>query len=214
MANLDLYNKVREVPKDAKKTIIGGRLKGMTDVNPMWRIKKLTEEFGPCGFGWFYEILEERLEPLPDGQIAAFVRINLYVMVDGKSSAPIPGTGGNMFRVQERNGMHTNDECFKMALTDAISVASKALGFGADVYWNSDKTKYSQDNSSVDKNATVQEITDAQIKMLYTLADKKGVSKDDLKAKLKEAYGIDSTKELTKKQFDAVKKGLENKEDK
>ena len=58
------------------------------------------------------------------------------------------------------------------------------------------------------------EVTDAQIKMLYTLADKKGVSKDDLKAKLKEAYGIDSTKELTKKQFDAVKKGLENKEDK
>lgn len=29
-----------------------------------------------------------------------------------------------------------------MALTDAISVACKALGFGADVYWAKDATKY------------------------------------------------------------------------
>lgn len=29
-----------------------------------------------------------------------------------------------------------------MALTDAISVACKALGFGADVYWDADKSKY------------------------------------------------------------------------
>ena len=31
-----------------------------------------------------------------------------------------------------------------MSLTDAISVACKALGFAADVYWNSDKTKYTK----------------------------------------------------------------------
>lgn len=29
-----------------------------------------------------------------------------------------------------------------MALTDAISVACKALGIGADVYWDKDSTKY------------------------------------------------------------------------
>ena len=29
-----------------------------------------------------------------------------------------------------------------MALTDAISVACKALGFGANVYWDKDRTKY------------------------------------------------------------------------
>lgn len=31
-----------------------------------------------------------------------------------------------------------------MALTDAISVACKTLGMGADVYWDKDSTKYSQ----------------------------------------------------------------------
>lgn len=39
----------------------------------------------------------------------------------------------------------TSDECYKMAYTDAISVAAKALGIGADVYWAAGRTKYSQD---------------------------------------------------------------------
>ena len=48
MSNLDLYNKVRTVPPEAQKKITGGRLNGMTDINPMWRIKALTEQFGIC----------------------------------------------------------------------------------------------------------------------------------------------------------------------
>ncbi len=40
MDNLELYNKVREVPQEAQKSIAAGRLKGMTDINPMWRICK------------------------------------------------------------------------------------------------------------------------------------------------------------------------------
>lgn len=47
-----------------------------------------------------------------------------------------------MFVSLEKNGLHTSDECFKMALTDAISVACKALGIGADIYWERDTDKY------------------------------------------------------------------------
>ena len=47
-----------------------------------------------------------------------------------------------MLAENESRGMHTNDECYKMALTDAISVACKALGFAADVYWDKDSSKY------------------------------------------------------------------------
>ena len=60
--NLDIYNNVRAVPAEAKKEIRGGRLNGKTDINPMWRIKKLTEQFGPCGIGWKYTIDREWLE--------------------------------------------------------------------------------------------------------------------------------------------------------
>ena len=51
MENLLIYNALREVPDEAKREIQSGRLKGKTDINPMWRIKALTERFGPCGIG-------------------------------------------------------------------------------------------------------------------------------------------------------------------
>ena len=46
MGNLDLYNKLKVVPSEAIKPIQNGRLKGMSDINPMWRIKTMTEHFG------------------------------------------------------------------------------------------------------------------------------------------------------------------------
>lgn len=145
MDNLEIYNKLREVPKDAQRAITAGRLKGKTDINPMWRIKALTETFGPCGVGWYYEIKDQWTVPAGN-EIAAFCNINLYVRVgtkdDPKWSMPIPGTGGSMLLEQESKGLHSNDECYKMALTDAISVACKALGVGADVYWEKDANKY------------------------------------------------------------------------
>ena len=148
---LKIYNEAREVPKEAQKTIKGGRLSGMTDINPMWRIKKLTELFGPCGFGWKYEITDKRLEEGANNEIAAFVDINLYIKQDGEWGEAIQGTGGSTFVADERKGLHTSDECFKMALTDAISIACKALGFGADVYWDKDTTKYSKKKTSKKK---------------------------------------------------------------
>lgn len=142
MENMFIYNQVRAVPEEAKKKIQAGRLKGMTDINPMWRIKRLTELFGPCGIGWKYQILSSRLETSPTKEVAAFVEIALYIKAEGGWSEPIPGLGGSAFAAQEKSGMHTNDECFKMALTDALSVACKALGVGADVYFESDRSKY------------------------------------------------------------------------
>ena len=113
----------------------------------MWRIKALTEQFGPCGMGWKTEIVKQWLET-HDGVVCAFCNINLFVKVEGEWSDAIPGTGGSQFVSQTRNGPQVSDECWKMAYTDAISVATKMLGVGADVYWNDDsvredQTKYS-----------------------------------------------------------------------
>lgn len=157
--NLRIYEAVRTVPANAIKEIQAGRLKGKSDINPMWRIKALTEQFGPCGFGWKYEITEKRLEAGANNEIAAFVDINLYVKVDGEWSAAIPGTGGSSFVANEKSGLYVSDECFKMALTDAISVACKALGFAADVYWSNNKnTKY--DRNTSDSSETSQNVNE------------------------------------------------------
>lgn len=145
MGNMDIYNAVSAVPDSAQKRITGGRLNGMTDINPMWRIRELTELFGPCGIGWKYKIVREWLETASTGEVGAFVDIELQYRItpDADWSEPIPGTGGSKFVAAEKgNNLRASDECYKMALTDAISVACKALGFGADIYWEAGRTKY------------------------------------------------------------------------
>lgn len=145
MANLDLYNNIRIVPDTAKKEIAGGKLKGFTDINPMWRIKTLTEQFGVCGFGWYTDIVDKWKEDC-EGESVVFVKIHLYVKMNGEWSMPIVGVGGSsLVRVVNRqNGSYSDlsDEAYKMAYTDAISIACKALGMGADVYYQKDRTKY------------------------------------------------------------------------
>ena len=136
MDNMFYYDKFRSVPQEAQKVIDGGRLKGKTDINPMWRIKALTNEFGPVGFGWYYKIIDKRIETFGN-EAAAFVDIELFVKVDGEWSMPIFGTGGSNFVTIENSGKsYMSDECFKMALTDAISIAFKALGGAGDIYYS------------------------------------------------------------------------------
>lgn len=149
--NLSIYDKVRSVPKEAMTEIDGGRLKGNSSITPMWRIKKLTEVFGPVGFGWYTEVIKTWTEANENAEVAVFVDINLYVMKDGEWSKPIYGTGGNKLIANERkydNGQtvyvpYLDDDAYKKAYTDAISVAAKALGVGADVYFENDRDKYS-----------------------------------------------------------------------
>lgn len=142
MENMEIYDRVKSTPKTALKPISAGRLKGMSDINPMYRIQKLTETFGPCGFGWKYTITGKEIMDGANGEKIAVVDIDLYVKWEGEWSDAIPGTGGSSFIANERNGAYTSDECYKMALTDALSVSCKALGIGADVYWSAGHTKY------------------------------------------------------------------------
>ena len=137
------YEKMRRPPTDALKQIGGGSLKNFTDIAPQWRYEKMDEVFGACGTGWKFEITKLWTEIAPDGQVMSFATVNVYTCTAGKWSDPIPGIGGSMIVEKDKNGVHPNDEGFKMAVTDALSVALKMLGMGADIYrglW--DGTKY------------------------------------------------------------------------
>lgn len=139
MENLKIYNAISKVPEEAQKKITGGRLSGMTDIKPMWRIEKLTEIFGVCGFGWKTKITNKEIIEGANGEKIAIVDIELYVKINDEWSEAIEGTGGSSFIAKEKNGLYTSDECFKMAYTDAISVACKSLGMGAEIYWGDSK---------------------------------------------------------------------------
>lgn len=138
MENLGIYNKLKAVPQEALKPITSGRLKGKSDINPMWRIKVMTEQFGVCGIGWKYVITKQWSETC-NNEIKAYCNIDLFIKVDGQWSDAIPGTGGSSEVSNEKNGLYVSDECYKMALTDALSVAMKAIGVAADIYFEKGK---------------------------------------------------------------------------
>jgi len=141
-----IWDAVSRPPATALKQIKGGRLTGMTDVNPQWRYRAMTEVFGPCGQGWKYEIARTWTDAGTEGQILAFAEIHLWWNDGEQWQGPIPGIGGSMLVAKERDGLRTNDEAFKMATTDALSVAMKMLGVAADIYaglW--DGTKYKEE---------------------------------------------------------------------
>lgn len=148
LSNMTIWDAVKQPPKTALKQIGGGRLKGMTDINPQWRYQVMTEQFGICGIGWKYIVKRVWSESTTDGQAFAFAEVELYIKAGDIWRDPIPGIGGSMLIVKEANGLHLNDEAYKMAITDALSVAMKMLGVGADIYagfW--DGTKYKDDDA-------------------------------------------------------------------
>lgn len=152
--NMELYQTFRKCPLEAQKPITAGRLKGKTDINPMWRLKVLTDAFGPCGIGWTLKIVRTWIESsgIDSDEKTANVEIELRYKYKDQWSEPIPGIGGSMFVEMESKGLHVEDECFKKAYTDAISVACKALGIAADIYFAKDPdSKYQTgDDGSVD----------------------------------------------------------------
>lgn len=190
MEKMEIYNRVRQVPDEAKKAISAGRLKGMTDINPMWRIKKLTEEFGPCGIGWWTNVTDRWTETVGD-ETCAFVDLELYIKVGDEWSKPITGSGGSKLATKERSGIYVSDECYKMAETDALSVACKKLGIGADVYFSADRTKYSQ---TVDDS---KKIGANDVKILMDYLQKNGISSQ----KIIDRYRVKALSDLTQKRY-------------
>jgi hypothetical protein len=176
MDNMHIYNKYRKVPKEALKPFDNGNFKG-TDINTMWRIKCLTEEFGACGIGWAYDIVRTWTENGCNGEVLCFAEIRLFIKVDGEWSRGISAVGGSKLvsYIQSKQYSKNSDEGFKMAITDALGVACKLLGFGADVYWENDKTKYT--NQPAESTPQNKPKTDNKPKVVETISRSELVQK-------------------------------------
>ena len=190
--NLSIFNKVRKVPDNALKQINAGRLKGMSDVNPVWRILAMTDTFGVCGVGWKYEITKQWTETYGN-EIKGFCNINMFIKVDGEWSDAIPGTGGASFVAMERNGAYVSDEVYKMALTDALSVAMKSIGVAADIYFSKGAdlgTKYAI-NEQAANGALPTQPTDPNLELILANIKVAG-NTDELKRIWDECYAYQS----------------------
>lgn len=145
MNAIEIYKSLSQPPAMALRQITDGKLKGKTDINPQWRYEAMTEKFGLVGIGWKYEIQKLWTENGAKSEVLAFAQVAVFIRnADTKEwSDPIVGIGGSKLVNAFNAGLQSNDEGYKMAVTDAFSTSLKMLGVAADIYagrW--DGTKY------------------------------------------------------------------------
>lgn len=141
---IDIYESLAQPPKSALRQIEAGKLKGKTDINPQWRYKAMTEAFGLVGIGWKYEVRKLWTEQGAGAEKLAFAQVAVYIKDGDAWSDPIEGIGGSRLVQLEKGAAVSNDEGYKMAVTDAFSTALKMLGVAADIYagrWDGSKYK-------------------------------------------------------------------------
>ena len=146
-------------PQEALNTISFGKLKGKSDINPQWRIEALTEVFGLCGVGWYYEIMDVKFVDVPaTEEKLVYLTAGIRVREDnGEWSSPVIGVGGDFVIVKDKNGIHGNDEALQMALTDALGKAAKCLGIASDIYRGKYDSKYGwRDEREKERQAIMQ----------------------------------------------------------
>lgn len=175
-------------PKEALNTISFGKLKGKSDINPQWRIEALTEVFGLCGVGWYYEILAVDYQDVVEtGERMVYITIGIHVkQEDGTWSAPVIGIGGDFTIVRDKNGIHGNDEAFQMALTDALGKAAKCLGIANDIYRGKYDSKYGWRD---EREKQRQQAMENNQKRLDELENWRMISPDNIEVKAKTKDG-------------------------
>lgn len=183
-----IYNSARSVPVNAIKKISGGAYgaAGLSDVNPQWRIERMTEIFGPIGDGWLWEPVEQWVE---NGVHYAHVVVQ-YKKADGEYSLPVHGYGGT------KAGNKDDSDLLKSSITDALSNALRYLGVGADVWYSAGKsaeqnqfdTKYSSPPASMKTQTQKRQVkskinnttkTEDDSKTLSSSSHREGVTSDD-----------------------------------
>lgn len=183
-----VYESLARPPKDALREIQAGKLKGKTDINPQWRYKAMTEKFGLVGIGWKYEVQKLWTEQGAGNEKLAFAQVAVFLKNGETWSEPIMGIGGSRLVALEKGTAVSNDEGYKMAVTDAFSTALKMIGVAADIYagrW--DGTKYKnepQENAQTPQPPKQAAKTKQPAKLPFT--PKGGESTPEEKARIKE----------------------------
>lgn len=205
MDNMRIYNAGRAVPPGAVKKITAGAYgkAGLSDINPQWRIEKMTELFGPCGIGWTWQPEDIRME---DGLCLAHVTVRYREESGGAFSEPVHGYGGTVM-----GRMNDDSDVLKSTFTDAVSNALRYIGIGADVWYkpgreateNQFDTKY----SAPPKQSTVKPATAEQLRQIKELFTQERI------AKMLTFYKVPDTAALTAAQAKLIiSKELKSKE--
>ncbi len=208
--HLALWNKLGKTdPKHTKPFSRSGGFKG-TAVKPIYTEQKMTEEFGPCGVGWGISEPQFQVVPGSEGQVAVYCWASIWFNYEGKVSAPVPGVGGDIVVVSQKDRLRTDDEAFKKAFTDAIGNAMKHIGMSADVHMGRfDDSKYLREREAEEAGGAPPRgaVTTAAE---FTNSINKATTETELKA-VWDRLNTTTQEELTEREFEALAAALNGK---
>lgn len=145
--NLSVWSSVCNTPRQFLKSIPGSG-KTLTEINPTYRVMKMTEAFGPLGVGWSYRIARDGSgNPIERTERSrANERIEIYKVLIELSicTEGVWHVAGEQWGSAELVEIFTRDkgekvvdklnDAHKSAITDALGKLMSHLGVGADVY--------------------------------------------------------------------------------
>lgn len=140
--NLAIWNALEKTdPAHTKTFARSGGFRG-TATKPIYSIRRLTEQFGPCGIGWGMTKPEFQVVNT-ENEILVYCTVALW---HGTPENLVYGVGGDKVRAMQKSGPFNSDEAFKASYTDALSNAMKMIGVSADIHMGCfDDHKYVKD---------------------------------------------------------------------
>lgn len=140
--NLEHWNVLERTDPVYTKKFNAGRFKG-TDINATYRMRHLTERFGPAGKGFGFNIGSPIFYGEGDLQ-AVTISAELWWVEDGHTyTAPAHYGGTKIYLTSKGSVTGVDEDAVKKAVTDAMGKAALAMGAHADVYMGlHDDSKY------------------------------------------------------------------------
>lgn len=139
--NTELWNRVCVTDPAAVKPITGKQYSGNSP-KPYWIVQRLTEEFGPCGLGWGYIVLNERMERMTETDILHIAVVRFWYVLDGKRGE-VEQIGQTKAAYKTSKGSILVDEdAPKKSVTDALVKCASYIGFAGDIFsgrWDDSK---------------------------------------------------------------------------
>jgi hypothetical protein len=142
--NLDLWKLVERTDPAQTKPITGKPYKG-TSPKPYFIVHEATRVFGPCGIGWGFNIVSDRVEDGAPGDRVHIVHIKVWY-IHGDKRGEVEHVGQTMFCGKNKNGPYTDEDAPKKSVTDALVKALSMIGFAGDIFMGRyDDSKYVND---------------------------------------------------------------------
>jgi hypothetical protein len=145
MANTALWEQVEKTDPKHVKEITGKSYRGNSP-KPHYLVHKATETFGPCGIGWGFKVLNERIIENRVGEAIHQANVLVWYVWEGERGEIEHVGATSMYGTRKDGKPYIDEDAPKKSVTDALVKALSMIGFAGDIFMGRyDDSKYVND---------------------------------------------------------------------